>query len=153
METVVIVTWPKSTLRSVTCVVHGVGEEVRALWAQAESSHRVTVAMHVVDQLVLPQVPHLCHRHMKTRYQRAHAWLTDLLGRKERKQETSQRHKKRFPIPTCVPQISNNRLLQGFEGEACNKKIGQHAGDALKNQYKKCKTDDKKGERWPFLWD
>lgn len=50
-------------LRSVTCVVHGVGEKVRALGAQAKSSHRVAVAVHVVDQLVLPQVPHLCHTH------------------------------------------------------------------------------------------
>lgn len=42
-----------------TCVVHGVWEKVWSLRAQAESSYRVTVAVHVVDQLVLPQVPHL----------------------------------------------------------------------------------------------
>lgn len=47
------------TKPNATCVVHGVRQEVRSLGAQAESGHRVTVAVHVVDQLVLPQVPHL----------------------------------------------------------------------------------------------
>lgn len=42
-----------------TCVVHGVGQQVRSLGAQCEPSDRVTVAVHIVDQLVLSQVPHL----------------------------------------------------------------------------------------------
>lgn len=47
-----------------TCVIHGVWEKVRPFRAQAESSYWVPVAVHIVNQLILPQVPHL---HKKTK--------------------------------------------------------------------------------------
>lgn len=42
-----------------TSVVHGVWEKVWTLRTQAESGYWVSMALHIVDQLVLPQIPHL----------------------------------------------------------------------------------------------
>ena len=40
-------------------VVHGIGDDVVAVRAETQSCHRIGVPLHLVEDVVFPQIPHL----------------------------------------------------------------------------------------------
>lgn len=40
------------------CIVHGIGQDVRTVWGQGNTSHGVRMAFKNVEQFVLSQIPH-----------------------------------------------------------------------------------------------